>query len=138
MFAMSCAGRGYARAVALLVVCAIGPVRIAFAQSVTGSIQGTIVDQSGAVLPGVTVNVTNSATGVARTVVSDATGTFRAELLPVGPYDLSAELPGFSPRKREYDDERADAERELRPAARNGRSTHHSTGAEADVLVQFL
>ena len=100
MFAMSCAGRGYARAVALLVVCAIGPVGIAFAQSVTGSIQGTIVDQSGAVLPGVTVNVTNSATGVARTVVSDATGTFRAELLPVGPYDLSAELPGFSPRKQ--------------------------------------
>src|SRR5437773_12064988 len=66
MFGMSSAGR-HARAVALLLVCAFGPVGIVSAQSVTGSIQGTIVDQSGAVLPGVTVNVTNTATGVART-----------------------------------------------------------------------
>jgi hypothetical protein len=98
MLGISWARRG--RALVLFVVCSIGSARVAGAQSVTGSIQGTIVDQSGAVLPGVTVNVTNSATGVARTVVSDATGTFRAELLPVGPYDLSAELPGFSPRKQ--------------------------------------
>jgi hypothetical protein len=88
------------RALVLLVIYAAGSARIAFAQSVTGSIQGTIVDQSGAVLPGVTVNVSNSATGVSRTVVSDATGTFRAELLPVGPYDLSADLQGFTSRKQ--------------------------------------
>ena len=100
MSGISRAGSRCARALVLLVICATGSARIAFAQSVTGSIQGTIVDQSGAVLPGVTVNVSNSATGVSRTVVSDATGTFRAELLPVGPYDLSADLQGFSPRKQ--------------------------------------
>src|SRR4029079_1666723 len=59
----------------------------AAAQSVTGSIQGTVVDQSGAVLPGVTVTVTNTATGVARSTTTDDTGSFRAELLPVGVYD---------------------------------------------------
>ena len=69
------------------------------AQSVTGSIQGSVVDQTG-VLPGVTVVVTNTATAAARTMVTDATGTFRAELLPVGQYDLSAELQGFAPRKQ--------------------------------------
>ena len=71
----------------------------AAAQSVTGSIQGTVVDQSGAVLPGVTVTLTNTATGTTRTAVSDTTGTFRAELLPVGAVDLSADLPGFTGRK---------------------------------------
>jgi outer membrane receptor protein involved in Fe transport len=71
----------------------------AAAQSVTGSIQGTVVDQSGAVLPGVTVTLTHTATGTMRAAVSDTTGTFRAELLPVGQYDLSADLPGFTGRK---------------------------------------
>src|SRR5712692_1090035 len=70
----------------------------ATAQSVTGSIQGSVVDQSGAVLPGVTVTLTHTATGTMRTAVSDTTGTFRAELLPVGQYSLSADLPGFTGR----------------------------------------
>src|SRR2546428_3455462 len=74
--------------------------RTAAAQSVTGSIQGTVVDQSGGVLPGVTATVTNTATGVMRATVTDTTGTFRAELLPVGTYDLSADLPGFTSRKQ--------------------------------------
>ena len=82
---------------ALILVARVGPVH---AQSVTGSIQGTIVDSSGGVLPGVTVTVTNTATGSSRTVVTDATGTFRAELLPVGPYELSAQLSGFATRKQ--------------------------------------
>jgi outer membrane receptor protein involved in Fe transport len=73
---------------------------VATAQSVTGSIQGAIVDQTDAVLPGVTVTVTNTATAATRTMVTDASGSFRAELLPVGQYDLSAELQGFAPQKR--------------------------------------
>src|SRR6266540_6135110 len=73
--------------------------RPATAQSVTGSIQGSLVDQSGAVLPGVTVTLTHTATGTMRTAVTDTTGTSRAELLPVGQYSLSAELPGFTTRK---------------------------------------
>ena len=72
----------------------------ATAQSVTGSIQGSVIDQTGAVLPGVTVVVTNTATTAARTMVTDASGTFRAELLPVGEYDLSADLQGFAPRRQ--------------------------------------
>jgi hypothetical protein len=69
------------------------------AQSVNGSIQGTVVDQSSAVLPGVTVTVTNISTGVRRSIVTDGTGTFRAELLPVGTYDVAAELQGFTAPK---------------------------------------
>ncbi len=72
----------------------------AHAQSVMGAIQGTIVDQQGGVLPGVIVTVTNTDTAVARSTMTDETGSFRAELLPVGTYDISAELPGFTPQKR--------------------------------------
>jgi outer membrane receptor protein involved in Fe transport len=67
----------------------------AMAQSVTGSIQGTVVDQSGGVLPGATVTVTRTFTGLTRTSVTDSTGTFREELLPVGVYDVTVELAGF-------------------------------------------
>jgi outer membrane receptor protein involved in Fe transport len=70
------------------------------AQSVTGSIQGTVVDETSAVLPGVIVSITSSQTGVMRSMTTDMVGNFRAELLPVGEYDLTAELPGFGPQKR--------------------------------------
>src|SRR5687768_6837754 len=77
--------------------CALALVRAAAAQTPTGSIDGVIVDASGAVVPGVTVVVTHAPTGVAREVISDAQGLFRAPLLPVGPYTVKAALPGFQP-----------------------------------------
>src|SRR5436190_5539269 len=78
----------------LFVLCCATPL---FAQSATGALQGTVVDQQGAVLPGVTVTATNAGTGVARMMTTDASGAFRAELLPVGQYTVAAELSGFAP-----------------------------------------
>ena len=75
---------------------AAGPAR-AIAQTPTGSIDGTVVDQTGAVIPGVAVVVTHQPTGVSREVVTDAQGLFRAPLLPVGPYTVKANLSGFKP-----------------------------------------
>ena len=71
------------------------------AQSVMGAIQGTVVDQSGGVLPGATVTVSNTDTGIARTTVTDENGIFRAELLPVGTYEVAAELSGFTSQKQQ-------------------------------------
>ncbi len=68
-----------------------------FAQSTTGSVSGTAVDESKAVLPGVTVTVTNAATQVARTIVTDERGRFRALSLQPGVYDVAADLAGFQP-----------------------------------------
>jgi hypothetical protein len=65
------------------------------AQAANGNIEGTVRDASGAVLPGVTVSVTNTDTGAQRVVVSNETGTYRAVLLPLGTYTVTAELPGF-------------------------------------------
>jgi outer membrane receptor protein involved in Fe transport len=65
------------------------------AQSVTGSIEGVVVDTTGAAIPGVTVVTTNQDTAASREVTTDAVGTFRVPLLPVGKYTAKAELPGF-------------------------------------------
>jgi outer membrane receptor protein involved in Fe transport len=74
---------------------------IAAAQSATGAIEGVIVDPSGGALPGVTVTLTQTATGAERRAITDESGLFRAPILPVGVYTLAAELSGFSPRRQE-------------------------------------
>src|SRR5436190_21121973 len=61
----------------------------------TAQISGTVRDESGAVLPGVEVTVTQSDTGVARNTITNETGTYVLSNLPVGPYRLEASLPGF-------------------------------------------
>ena len=77
----------------------VGGTAAAAAQSATASLEGMIVDQTGAVMPGVTITVVQTATGVTRTGVTDEKGAFHLPLLPVGVYDLTAELAGFVPRK---------------------------------------
>src|SRR5439155_12897670 len=61
----------------------------------TAQISGTVKDQSGAVLPGVQVTATQTATGLARSAVTDEAGSYVLPNLPVGPYKLEASLPGF-------------------------------------------
>jgi hypothetical protein len=65
-------------------------------QATTGVIEGTVTDESGAVLPGVTVTLHNTATNYQQTVVTDSAGRFRAVLLPLGPYEVIASLEGFA------------------------------------------
>src|ERR1051326_2806180 len=65
-----------------------------WAQS-TAQIGGRVKDQSGAVLPGVEVTVTQTDTGVKRTATTDETGGYVLPNLPLGPYRLEAALPGF-------------------------------------------
>ncbi|MBI4887617.1 MAG: TonB-dependent receptor [Acidobacteria bacterium] len=64
-----------------------------FAQS-TATIVGVVRD-SGGVLPGATVTVRNVDTGLTRSVPTGADGAFRFPALPVGPYEIRAELSGF-------------------------------------------
>ena len=66
----------------------------AWAQS-TGELAGRVTDESGAVLPGVTVTATQTETGLARTVVSDGEGAWVMPNMPTGPYRLEVSLQGF-------------------------------------------
>ena len=66
----------------------------AWAQA-TAQLSGTVRDESGAVLPGVTVTATQTDTGLVRTAVSDDTGGYLLTNLPIGPYQLEVALQGF-------------------------------------------
>ncbi len=68
----------------------------AFAQQTTGSVSGRVVDQQGAAVPGATVTAKSTATGFSRNDTSDAEGVYRVSALPVGTYDITAELSGFT------------------------------------------
>jgi hypothetical protein len=73
----------------------------AFAQAGGASITGTVKDASGAVLPGVTMEVSSPAlTEKTRTAVTDGSGQYRIIDLPPGTYTLSATLPGFNTVQR--------------------------------------
>src|SRR5262249_47030809 len=61
----------------------------------TAQISGTVRDQSGAVLPGVEVVATQTDTGIARTAITNETGSYILPNLAIGPYRLEAGLPGF-------------------------------------------
>ena len=64
-------------------------------QAINGTIEGTVTDESGGVLPGVTVTVANTDTGDSRVVVTNESGLYRAPLLRLGTYRMTAELAGF-------------------------------------------
>jgi hypothetical protein len=70
-------------------------------QATTGVIEGVVTDESGAVLPGVTLSVRNTATNREVTVVTDQDGRFRVPLLPLGPYRVTSSLSGFANTIRE-------------------------------------
>src|SRR5262249_30823295 len=67
----------------------------ASAQGTTAQISGAVKDPTGAVLPGVEITVTQTATGAKRTAVTNETGYYVLASLPLGPYMLEAALPGF-------------------------------------------
>ena len=83
------------RSCVLVVLFFLSSAAAAFAQSATGTITGTIVDGTGAALPGATVNVTEAATASVRTVTTDGAGLFRFAALNPGRYSLAVELTGF-------------------------------------------
>ncbi|MHB0972423.1 MAG: TonB-dependent receptor [Thermoanaerobaculia bacterium] len=81
-------------AVLFLAIAILLPASL-FAQSATGGLRGTVVDQSDAAVPGVTITAKNVATSSSRTAVSGVGGSFSMPLLTVGNYEVTAELEGF-------------------------------------------
>ena len=84
-------------ALAVLMICALpAPGLMAQSRATTADVTGVAVDQSGAVLPGVTVTATNRDTGISRTVFTEGDGSFAIPALPVGVYSIVAALDGFA------------------------------------------
>jgi len=68
---------------------------VAWAQLSTAQLSGRVADESGAVLPGVTITVTQTETGFTRSGVTDGDGAYVLSNLPLGPYRLEVMLQGF-------------------------------------------
>jgi hypothetical protein len=81
--------------VTALLAFAVAFLPSAFAQTVTGSIYGTIDDATGALIPQVTVTVTNDDTGLSLSTKSNGSGAFVFPVLDPGTYRISTSLEGF-------------------------------------------
>ena len=73
-----------------------------FAQAVSGSISGTVVDQTRQVLPGATLTLVDEETGGTRTTTSNEIGAFVFSAVRPGTYTIRIELAGFSPVERRH------------------------------------
>ncbi len=96
-------GRGIGvagRVLAIAAAVALGSAGSAYAQLDRGTISGTVTDQQGAVIAGVTVTVTSKQTGEVRVGVTDGSGFYTFPNLPPGRYDVAAELQGFKKASR--------------------------------------
>jgi hypothetical protein len=81
-------------ALAAALALSVGSAR-AQSQAINGTIEGTLKDSTGGLMPGVTVTIRNIDTGAERVIVTNAQGLYRAPLLPLGTYRVTAELQGF-------------------------------------------
>ena len=78
----------------LIAACVFMTGRVAFGQS-TATLQGTVTDQKGAVVPNATITVRNQATSIERTAQSDSSGNYQVAALPVGTYSVVVQAQGF-------------------------------------------
>src|SRR5262245_21872772 len=85
---------------AILVSLRTTPLLHAQSQAMNGVIEGTIRAEDGSVLSGASVGLKNQDNGAARRVQTDMTGRYRAPLLPLGNYEVTAQREGFAPARQ--------------------------------------
>lgn len=81
---------------ACILMCVLAMSGFAQSQATTGTIQGTVVDQNGAIVTGAGIVARNLDTGFERTVESNSDGFFNAPLLPLGRYRVTTTKQGFA------------------------------------------
>jgi hypothetical protein len=88
----------------LLLLLIAAAVPCATGQSIqSGTVTGTVTDQSHAVIQGVRVQLKNPMTGYVQTVLTDTAGTYRINNVPLNPYTLEAVVEGFAPLTQSVD-----------------------------------
>src|SRR5512138_3870079 len=121
----------------ILVGCVLLLATTAGAQDYRARVQGSIVDESKAALPGVTVTMTNDATGVAVTRITNAEGRYLFDFVDPGIYTIVAELEGF--KRAEQKNVRAQQRGDVTADLMLTIGTHEETVPveAASPLVQF-
>src|SRR5437868_1173899 len=88
--------------ICMVIVLTLGLSIHAHAQVSAGAILGTSTDPSGALIPGVTITVTNEGTNQSRQAITNESGSYRVEPLQSGAYTVTAELTGFKKEVRSH------------------------------------
>lgn len=86
------------KTISVIITMAVGMLLAAgnlHAQGATAAISGTVLDPTGAAIPGASISVRNVGTAFTRTLVSDDQGRYVAQELPIGEYEVQASLAGF-------------------------------------------
>jgi hypothetical protein len=89
----------------VVVFFALISLQVTFAQSAgaAGMIEGKVVDPSGALVPGATVEIRNPVTGFVRTATTDEGGTFALRNIPLNPYHMVVTAKGFNATVEDVD-----------------------------------
>ena len=106
-----------------------------YAQQTTGSIVGTVTDQSGAVVSTATVKATNLSTGFSRSVPTNGLGEYRIDYLPIGKYTVDAEAASFKHFVQENLDLNVDQTLTVAIALAIGSATETVTVTDAPPLI---
>ncbi len=85
----------HCRAVSLIAIAILLLAAFSFAQSYTDTIRGTVTDPSGATVPGASVTVSDTNTGLTRSMSTGTAGEFEFVSLPIGTYKIAATAKGF-------------------------------------------
>jgi len=94
--------KSFANSLAYFLLVVFFSAGVSNSQVITATLVGKVTDQTSAVVPGVTVTIFNQSTGFKRSVVSDNNGDYVLASIPVGNYQVTAELKGF--KKALFDD----------------------------------
>ena len=110
----------------------------ALAQTSTGSISGVVQDESGAVIPGATVTITDVDTGISRSVISDAGGRYRVPSLIPDRYEVQAQMTGFETGVRKGIQLTVGGDLEINMALRVGQVTQTTVVTAEAPLVETM
>lgn len=123
------------RRIAILMCLCVVTAAAGFAQESRGTITGTVVDASKAVIPGATVTITNVARGTSIVAVTNEVGFFQAPYLISGTYRITVELSGFKKLVREGIEVRVDDRIQIElPLQLGGTEEEITVTAEAPLL----
>ncbi len=88
------------RTIVLLLLGLLVPGSLAYSQVSTANVTGNITDSVGALLPGAQLTLTNTSTGVQRKTVSNATGSYSFDFVPIGNYSIDVTAAGFQGQRK--------------------------------------
>ena len=133
---------GLAKRIALLAIPVLAVLLAlpgaSYAQRMTGDLSGSVVDESGGVIPGADVSVTNENSGAVRRTVTNSDGFFAFASLPAATYTLTVSITGFNTYEVKGIELRSGDSRSLRQVSLKVATMSETVSVSAEVALTPL